>query len=81
MISKKIIRTNPIEVRSELQAIADELGLSIKDERVLDIWSKKGYAWSVQVSEEVMQPLYFPKKTMSEIREILEKHGKILPQL
>lgn len=79
MITKKIVRTNPIEVRSELQVVADELGLSIKDEKVLDVWSKKGYAWSVQVSEEVMQPLYFSKKTMAEIRKILEKHGKILP--
>ena len=56
MISKKIIRTNPTEVRSELQALADELGLPIEDEKVLDIWSKKGYVWSVQVSEEVIQP-------------------------
>lgn len=79
MTPKKIIRTNSTEVKSELQAIADELGLPIKDERVLDIWSKKGYSWSVNVSEEVMQPLYFPKKTMAEIRKLLEKHGKILP--
>ena len=78
MISKKIIRTNPTEVRSELQALADELGLPIEDEKVLDIWSKKGYVWSVQVSEEVIQPLYFPKKTMDQIRKILEKHGKFL---
>lgn len=76
-----MIRTNPTEVRNELQAIADEFNLPIKDEKVLDIWNRKGNTWNEQVSKEVMQPLYFPKKTMAQILEILKKHNKTLPQL
>ncbi len=74
-----MIRTNPTEVRNELQAIADEFNLPIKDEKVLDIWNRKGNTWNEQVSKEVMQPLYFPKKTMAQILEILKKHNKTLP--
>ena len=74
-----MIRTNPTEVRNELQAIADEFNLPIKDEKVLDIWNRKGNTWNEQVSKEVMQPLYFPKKTMAQILEILKKHNKSLP--
>ena len=74
-----MIRTNPTEVRNELQAIADEFNLPIKDEKVLDIWNRKGNTWNEQVSKEVMQPVYFPKKTMAQILEILKKHNKTLP--
>ena len=52
-----MIRTNPTEVRNEHQAIADEFNLPIKDEKVLDIWNRKGNTWNEQVSKEVMQPL------------------------
>lgn len=39
IISKTL--TDPVEVRNKLQAIADELGLPIEDERVLGVWSEE----------------------------------------
>lgn len=78
MISK--ILSDPIKVRNELQKIADELGLPIEDEKVLRVWSKESHPYTDEVFEKVFKPLYFTKKrTMTEIREILENHCKILP--
>ena len=53
------------EVKTELQQIADEMGLPIEDERVLHQWSSKGdRRWTIQVGNELLAPLYklYPTK-------------------
>lgn len=53
--------TNSEEVKKELQEIADNLGLSINDEKVGLIWTGDGKSFTNQVYKEVMEPLYFRK--------------------
>ena len=59
IISKTL--TDPVEVRNKLQAIADELGLPIEDERVLGVWSEKMRPMTDEVFDKVFKPLYFSK--------------------
>lgn len=53
--------TDPVEVRNKLQAIADELGLPIEDERVLGVWSEKMRPMTDEVFDQTLGPLYFSK--------------------
>lgn len=53
--------TDPVEVRNKLQAIADELGLPIEDERVLGVWSEKMRPMTDEVFDKTLGPLYFSK--------------------
>jgi hypothetical protein len=53
--------TNSEEVKKELQEIADNLGLSINDEKVGLTWTGDGKSFTNQVYKEVLEPLYFRK--------------------
>lgn len=59
---KDKVYSDPVELRAELQTIADKLNLPINDERVGSAWlDEKGDAQSTtkEVMEEVLVPLYF----------------------
>jgi hypothetical protein len=61
MNTKMYRYTNSEEVKKELQEIADNLGLSINDEKVGLIWTGEGKSFTNQVYKEVLEPLYFRK--------------------
>ena len=44
--------------KKELQAIADELGLPLNDQRVFTVWSERGNAFRHQLFEDLLKPLY-----------------------
>lgn len=59
-MKEKRLHTDPVEVRRELQKVADELGLPLNDCRVCYEWSQRGNCWDKRVSDELMAKLYFP---------------------
>lgn len=59
-MKEKRLHTDPVEVRRELQKVADELGLPLNDCRVCHEWSQRGNCWNKRVSDELMAKLYFP---------------------
>lgn len=44
--------------RRQLQAIADELGLPLEDQKVFETWSNRRNAFRHQLFEELLKPLY-----------------------
>ncbi len=50
---------NAVELRQELQRIADELGLPINGEKVGLTWTGQGQSFTNEVYKDVLEPLYF----------------------
>ena len=60
MIGRNNICTDPVKFKSELQKVADELGIPIEDRTVPVEWCKRGNSYNEQLFIEVIFPLYYP---------------------
>lgn len=79
---KRKFHTDIEEVKKGLRKVADELGISIEDERVVYEWGQRGNTYSEEVSERLIAPVYFPiRKSFCYSLSLEEKKQLLAPSL
>lgn len=65
------------QVRKELEVIAEELGLPLRDQKVILAWCKKGNFYNDELAEKLIDPLYsHPDKQYYGIQ--VDENGKTI---